>query len=293
MDLSILLQYAFSGLTNGAVYALIALGIGLAFSATDIVDIAFGAYVVLGALLASTLVEITDSILLATCVTILCVGIVVLAAERITMHSASRKTESIMLVLITLAFCLILEAVMLAFYGTDPRYLRPLYGDKPINVGGAMVMPQTLWVLGISFFIMFALQYFLNKTKWGIAVAASFLDREAAAMVGINFRLVSVLCFGISAIIGAVAGILIIPIMGMQYNMGFGFTLKGFAAGILGGFGKLKGALVGGLLLGLMEGFSAGLFPAGYKNIISFLIIILVLIVKPEGILGSKQVVKL
>ncbi len=293
MDLSILLQYAFSGLTNGAIYALLALGIGLAFSATDIVDIAFGAYVVLGALLASTLVEMTDSMLLATFVTIACVGIVVLTAERITMFSASRRTESIMLVLITLAFYLVVEAFMLAGYSTDPRYLRPLYGETPIDIAGAMVMPQTLWVLGISFLIMFVLHYFLNKTKWGIAVAASFLDREAASMVGINFRRVSVLCFGISAVIGAVAGVLIIPITGMQYNMGFGFTLKGFAAGILGGLGKLKGALVGGLVLGLMEGFSAGLFPAGYKNIISFLVIILILIVKPEGIMGSKQVVKL
>jgi branched-chain amino acid transport system permease protein len=163
-------------------------------------------------------------------------------------------------------------------------------GDAPIRVMGAAVLPQSLWVLGGAVAVFLALYLFLERTLRGKAVLATAANRLAAKLVGIDTRMIMALAFGASAAIGAVAGILITPITLTSYDAGTLLALKGFAAAMLGGMGSPLGAVLGGLLLGLFESFSAGYLSSTYKDAVAFVIILAVLFALPSGLLGRRAV---
>ena len=158
----------------------------------------------------------------------------------------------------------------------------------PIAVGGATILPQSLWVLGVTLAIVLALSWFFGRTLLGKAMLATSHNRLAAQLVGINVRLVLLLSFGLSAALGAIAGILIAPITTTSYDVGVMLGLKGFAAAILGGLGSGIGAVVGGLVLGIAETMSAGYLSSAYKDAIAFVIILAVLFFMPSGLFGKR-----
>src|SRR5690606_29040121 len=162
-------------------------------------------------------------------------------------------------------------------------------GDRPILIGGATILPQSLWVIAGALAIFFCLWLFFTRTLIGRAVLATANNRIAAQLVGINTNYVMTLSFAMSAAIGALAGVLVTPITLTSYDVGLALALKGFAAAMLGGMGNPKGALIGGILLGLLEALTAGYISSQYKDSVAFLVILLVLFFMPQGIFGLKS----
>jgi branched-chain amino acid transport system permease protein len=172
-------------------------------------------------------------------------------------------------------------------WGTDNVGVPAFSGEDPIHlVGGAIIVPQHVWIFVITILVMLALRYFFKNTLIGKAMRATAVNRRAAALVGIPVNRIIMLSFAFSGALGAVAGMIIAPISTASYDTGIILGLKGFAAAILGGYGNFAGAILGGFILGILESLSAGLISSQYKDAIAFLVLLLVLFLKPTGIMG-------
>jgi len=158
---------------------------------------------------------------------------------------------------------------------------------------GAAVFPQSLWVMGTTLIVVFLLTFFYKRTRFGRAMIASSDNPDAAQLMGIDVKTMVMVSFCLSAAVGAVAGIVIAPISLMEYDRGALLGLKGFGAAVLGGLGHFYGAVVAGFMVGLMESFCAGLISSGYKDAAALLVLLLVLFLRPSGLFGSKEVMKM
>ena len=277
MNVESLLQFTLSGITVGSIYGLAALGFTLVFNATGVINFAQGQFVMLGGLIATTF---ANAAVLATA---LAGGVI----EMLTIHPM-RHRPVFTLIMITLGVSIVLEAIALLAWGTDPIFLPTFSEDKPIPFFGATLQPQMLWVLGVALAAMLALQAFYRYTMMGQAMLACSYNPTAAAAVGIDRRRIVFMAFVFAAGLGALGGVLIAPITTTGYSIGLLMSLKGFAAAIIGGMGSSLGAVLGGLALGLVEAMSTGLVSSGYKDAISLGILIVFLILRPQGLLGSK-----
>jgi branched-chain amino acid transport system permease protein len=288
MNLAQFLQFLFSGITVGATYALVALGFSIIFNSSQVINFAQGEFVMLGGMttvfLLAAGVPLPFAILLA-----LGAGVAAgLALEKFAVEPA-RNASVVTLIIITIGASILIRGIAQLIW--DKRYhaLPPFTGDTPIVVGGATILPQSLWVLGVTVLIVLALRHFFGRTLLGKAMLATANNRLAAQLVGINVRLVLFVSFGLSALLGAAAGILIAPITLTSYEVGIMTGLKGFAAAILGGLGSGPGAIAGGLLLGVAEAMGAGYVSSAYKDVIAFVIILLVLFFRPSGLFGAAR----
>src|SRR6266404_3223427 len=270
------LQFAFSGLTVGAVYALVALGFTLIYNASDVINFAQGEFVMLGGMAA---------VFLAIVATV-AVG---LALHRFAIEPA-RGAGAVVLIIITIGASIFLRGAAQVVFDKRFHSLPPWIGGDAIRVGGATILPQSLVVLGGAVVIVVLLWAFIERTLIGKAMVATAANELAARLVGIDTRRIVGLSFAISAAIGAVAGILISPITLTSYDVGTLLALKGFAAAMLGGIGSAVGAVVGGLLLGLLEAFAAGYVSSQYKDAVAFLVILIVLLAIPRGLFGRASV---
>jgi len=174
-------------------------------------------------------------------------------------------------------------------FGKELHRLPSFSGDDPVRILEATILPQSFWVIGGAMVVFVGLWIFFTKTLLGRAVLATSNNRVAAQLVGINTGFVMTLSFGVSAGIGALAGVLVTPITLTSYQVGIALALKGFAGAMLGGMGNPKGALVGGLLLGLLESLTAGYLSSQYKDAVAFIVILAVLFVMPQGLYGRKS----
>jgi branched-chain amino acid transport system permease protein len=193
------------------------------------------------------------------------------------------------LIIITIGAALVIRGIIQRWLGKGVFALKPLSGDKPIQLFGAVLMPQSLWVFGITALVVALLWYFFNRTREGKAMLATSFNRVAAQLVGINTNRVLLLSFAMSAGLGAIGGILITPITLTSYDVGIMFGLKGFVAAVVGGLGSGVGAVVGGLLVGILEALGAGYLSSAYKDAIPFVLILLVLFFLPRGLFGGKS----
>src|SRR3972149_2897537 len=232
-----LAQYLLSGLTVGAIYALVALGF---------------------------------------------------AIEKFAVEPA-RGASVVTLIIITIGASILLRGLATLVWDKNLHALKPFSGDRPIELAGATILPQSLWVLGVTFAIVLALGWFFGRTLTGKAMLATSHNPLAAQLCGVNVRFVLLLSFGLSAALGAVAGILIAPITLTSWDVGVMLGLKGFAAAVLGGLGRGAGAGGGGPLLGLAESLGAGYVSSAYKDAIAFVLILAVLFFLPSGLLGKKS----
>lgn len=284
-----LVQFAFSGLTVGAVYALVALGFTLIFNASGVINFAQGEFVMLGGMATVFLAAAGLPLPLAAVAAVaLTVGVgLVLWAFAI---ETARGAGAVTLIIITIGASIFLRGLAAVVFDKQFHSLPPISGDAPIRLAGAAVLPQTLWVLGGALVIVALLWAFLERTLIGKAVLATAANRLAARLVGVNTALVVGLAFAVSAAIGAIAGILVTPITLTSYEVGTLLALKGFAAAMLGGMGSPLGAVVGGLLVGLIEAFGAGLISSDYKDGFAFAVILAVLFLMPAGLFGRRSV---
>lgn len=280
------MQYLLTGLTVGAIYALVALGFSIIFNACHVINFAQGEFVMIGGMATVSLIGTGLPYMLAIPLAIAASALVGLALEKFAVEPA-RGASVVTLIIITIGASIFLRGLAMLVWDKNLHALKPFTGDAPISVAGATILPQSLWVLGVTLAIVLALSWFFGRTLLGKAMLATSHNRLAAQLVGINVRGVLFLSFGLSAALGAIAGILIAPITLTSYDVGVMLGLKGFAAAILGGLGSGIGAVIGGLVLGIVETMSAGYLSSAYKDAIAFVIILAVLFFMPSGLFGK------
>jgi branched-chain amino acid transport system permease protein len=283
------LQFLISGLTVGAVYALVALGFTLIYNASGVVNFAQGEFVMLGGMVTVFTSAAGVPLPLAAVIAVAAAVVIGLLLHRLAIEPA-RGASAVTLIIITIGASILLRGLAAIVFDKQFHKLPGFTGEAPIDILGAAVQPQSFWVLGGTAVVVVALYVFLEHTLLGKAVLATAANRLAARLVGINTTTIMALAFGGSAAIGAIAGILVTPITLTNYDVGTLLALKGFAAAMLGGMGNPLGAVVGGLLLGLLEAFGAGYLSSTYKDAFAFLVILIVLFAAPQGLFGRRAV---
>ncbi len=284
-----LLQFLLSGVTVGAIYALVALGFTLIYNASEVVNFAQGEFVMIGGMTTAFLYAGGLPIWLAALLAILAAVLVGIALNKLAVEPA-RGAPVLALIIITIGASIFLSGTAEIVFDKQFHRFPSFSGDQPIAIGGATLVPQSLWVLGGATLVFTALYLFFTRTLMGRAVLATANNRLAAKLVGINTGYVMTFSFALSAAIGALAGILVTPITFTSYDVGVGLALKGFAGAMLGGMGSPLGALIGGLSIGLVEALTAGYISSDYKDAAAFVVILVVLFFLPQGLFGAKIV---
>ncbi len=288
-----LIQYLITGLTVGSIYAMVAIGFNIIYNVTEIINLAQGEFVMLGGLVMVFLNAVAGiPLLLAFPLTIIIVSLVGMLLDRLAIRPI-RQPSVLTLIIATIAASIIIKGAAMFIWGKDPYDLAAFSGRNPIHVLGAVIQPQYFWVIGFLIITVILLTLFFEKTILGKAMSACADNPDAASLVGINVKRMILLSFSLSAAIGAVAGITVTPISLMEYDRGAMLAIKGFGAVVLGGLGSFPGAILGGLILGTIESFGAGLVSSGYKDAFALIVLLAVLFIRPSGLLGSIEVSKI
>ena len=280
-------QYIITGITIGAIYAIVALGFNIIHNATGIVNFAQCEFISLGGMFMYSLVVLLKiNMIISFFISMIGVALIGAMIERGPIRHA-RSKEIIILIFLTIGISGILRGTAQEAWGTDNVGIPAFSGEIPIRLpGGAIIVPQHIWVFAVTVLVVLVLHYFFKKTLMGKAMRATAVNRKAALLVGISVNRMILLSFAFSGALGAVAGMIIAPISTTSYDTGIMLGLKGFAAAILGGYGNFAGAILGGVILGILESLGAGLISSQYKDAIAFCVLLMVLFLKPEGILG-------
>jgi branched-chain amino acid transport system permease protein len=288
MDFSAkLLQLVASGVAMGAIYALVALGFNVIYKTTDAINFAQGEWVMVGGVLAAALIGAGAlPFWFALVAAVGLVALIGIVSERLVVLPL-RAPSPMLVTLLTIGLAIATKSLVMLVFGKSPNGYPAFSGETPIRLAGASIHPQTVWILGITAAVMVAIHLFFEKTLLGRALRAAAADRDAARLVGVNVPRMVMWSFGLAALVGAVAGVVITPLIFTDYNAGTTLGFKGFSAAMLGGIGSLYGAVAGGLLLGILEALSGGLVSSQFKDATAFCILLLVLFVRPSGLFGQ------
>ncbi|HEX7415671.1 MAG TPA: branched-chain amino acid ABC transporter permease [Smithellaceae bacterium] len=284
-----LFQYILSGLSNGAIYALIGLGFAIIHNATGIINFAQGEFVMLGGMLTVFFLVILNLPLVpAIVLAILISTIVGITFERLAIRPL-KNAKPLRLIIITIGASIFIRGAAMLIWGKDTHALSAFSGNDPLHIAGATILPQHLWIFAVTILIIIASRIFFNYSIVGKAMRACAYNPQAASLVGIDVKIMVLLSFVISSAIGSMAGIIIAPLTMTSYDVGIMLGLKGFCAVIIGGMSSGLGTVLGGLLLGLLEALGAGFISASYKDAIAFIILLLILFIRPEGLFTKKE----
>jgi branched-chain amino acid transport system permease protein len=278
-----LLQLTLVGLTQGAIYALIALGFVTVYNVTGIINFAQGEFAMLGAMFMASFALAGLPMPVAFVLAVAAVALVGAALERLAIQPA-RRASVVTLIIVTIGADIMLRGLALLAWGTDPLPLAPFSPGPPVAVAGAVITRQALWILGTTAVTLAGLYAFFQHTYLGTLVRACALNRLAARLSGISPARMSLLAFVLAAALGAVAGIVIGPLTLASYDMGLYLGLKGFVAAVMGGLVSAPGAVVGALVLGVLEAVVSGVWKAAYKEAAAFLVLFLILLLRPQGL---------
>lgn len=285
---ALIVQALLSGVTSGFVYALIGIGLAIIFKGARIVNVMQGEFSVIGAMItvflmqhlaAPYIVSIAAGIVVGM---ILGIGIDIVLVRPMIKRNAPEDSY----LLLTIGLAIALSASVLYLGGRNSMLLPSFGQDRVFEIYGATIREHALWLIVVSLLAVGALMWMYKKTILGLSMIAASTDPEGAASTGINVGLMRTLTFALGGGFGALAGILVTPLTSVNYHMGLAFTLKGFAAAILGGLANPLGAVVGGVTMGLLESLSIIYFPSGYKDVIAMTVLIAIMIVLPNGMLG-------
>ncbi|MGF9909636.1 branched-chain amino acid ABC transporter permease [Brevibacillus porteri] len=284
-------QQLVNGLTVGSTYSLIALGYTLIFGVLGIINMAHGQIFIFGSLVGLVLMTSLNMPLgVALIVAVVISAILGLVLEYTALRPLRKKNVPHLASLIsTIGFAILMEEAMHKFFGADSRSFPQSFGDTTFDLGLIQIRSVDLVILGISVLLMFVLHFWIQKTKMGKAIRATAENTDTANILGINTNMVIVVTVMLASALGGVAGILI----GMAYSaliptMGMTLGFKGLAVLILGGVGSIPGAMVCGVLLGIIEVFTVAYGDSSYRDAVAFGLIILILLLKPEGLFGRK-----
>jgi branched-chain amino acid transport system permease protein len=288
-----LLQYTITGITIGSIYAMVAIGFNVIYNVTEAINFAQGEFVMLGGLVMVLFrVTLNIPVVISFPLTIMVVTVVGVLLDRLVIRPI-RKPSVLSMIIATIGAAFFIKGAAMFIWGKDPFDLPPFTGRNPINFLGAVILPQSLWVVGFLVAVVITLTLFFDRTILGKALRACAVNPNASSLVGINVQYMILVSFAMSAAIGAVGGIVITPISLMEYDRGAMLAVKGFAACVLGGMGSFYGAVMGGLIIGLIESLGAGLISSGYKDAFALLVLLFVLFLKPSGLFGSAEISKI
>lgn len=290
-NFGLVVQSLISGVSIGCVYGLIGIGFCVIYNASGIVNFAQGAFVMLGGMVTYVLLEQYHlPYMLAAILAIAFVALVGALLERLVVRPLwKRNAAMFVMILATLAAQIVIERLTYLAVDDQPKTLPVFLDLPPIMIGGVAINYQSLWIMTGSLVIVAALGLFFKRTRLGKAMRACSINAEAAALQGIPVSALLTGAFAISAILGALAGILVTPTQYTAFNMGVPFAISGFIAAIIGGFGRPFGAFLGGITLGLVQAVAILSFGAGFKNVAALSILLVFLFIRPSGILGSSR----
>ena len=286
-----MLQYILNGIPIGAIYALVALSYSFIYAASGVLNWAQGDMVMLGAYIGFTLYSVFKlGFTIELIIAMLIVAIAGLAVQFLILKPLrNKKAPPINVMIATLGVSIVVRNVALLIWGPNPQLYPSPVGTSPLTSGIISVTPQDLLIVAVGIIIMLVFQYFLKRTEEGKSLRAVAQDRYAAVLMGIDTERSDAIAFATSASIGAAAGILIAPVFFVTFNMGATIGLKGFVAAVIGGLGSVPGAIGGGLLLGIVESVAGGKISSGYRDAITYTLLILILWLKPSGLFLRKK----
>jgi branched-chain amino acid transport system permease protein len=275
-------------LSLGAVYALVAMGFSLVYRTMGLVNFAHADIAMIGAYAASTF-YLTSKLpfVVAMVVAIVVTGAIGLVIERV-LRPLENKDFDLMLIG-TIGFGIVLQAVAILIWGTTGRAVPSPVRAAPLDLFGIRVRTYDLLVMGVAALAVIGLAWFLARTKRGAAMQAVAMDHEAATAVGIDVGRSNALAFSVGAGLAALAGGLVGPMLYVDASLGGALGIKGFAAAMLGGFGSIPGAVVGGLAIGVLDSYAAGHFQ-GYSVLVTFLVFTVAIMIRPTGVFGERTV---
>ncbi len=293
MSLDLVLQYLVAGLTYGAIYAVVAIGFNIVYSATGIINFAQGEFVMLGGMIA---VQLSRSLPLPAAIggAVLATAVVGALLE-VALLRWLGKPSVLRMVVITIGASILIREGALFLWGEGVRSLPYFTGDEVSSVAllGARISPQVFWVLGPVALIVVALEWFYRRTLLGWEMQACAANKDAAALCGVPVRRLVTLSFALAAAIGALAGAVVSPITYTSYAAGGPLAIKGFTVAILGGLGNSGGAVAAGLALGVVESFAVSILPAAYKDVVTLTLLLAVLVLRPSGLFTSREAARL
>ncbi len=286
--MSTFIQFLVSGLTVGSMYALTALGIAFIYNVSGLINFAQGEFAMLGGLMTASLVGIGIHLPLAILLSLipsLVIGVIL----QLFSSYIFRKSSILEVIIMTVSVALVVQGGAQIVWGKELRTVPAFTSNDAIQFAGASIVPQVLWVLGVSAMLLIAIAYFFNRTTAGKAILATAYNPRAAQMMGINIQLAQILCFSLSALLGALAGIITAPITFAIYDAGLMWGFKGIVAALVGGIGSGAGAVVGGLLLGFGESMTAGYISSQYKDAVPLLAMFVLFMFRPHGIFAGSS----
>ena len=279
----------FTGITSGCLYAFVALGYVIVYNITGLFNLTAGQFVMLGAMFVCTFYGFGFSLLLSIALALITTSAIGAITWLLFLHRLYSKREpplSMLLVIAVLSTAFMGIGYLL--FGTYPKSL-PSFTDLSFNILGVSIMPQSPWIWGGLLITVIGMMLVFDYTSWGKAFRACSEQPLAARLMGVNPNLMALISFILAAFIGAIAGVFMVPLTSASYAMGLGLTLKGFLVFMLGGLTSVKGAVVGGLILGLLESYAGGFISTEFMEVIAIGIVIIVLLFIPEGIFGIKE----
>lgn len=278
-------QYVLAGVAVGAIYALVAAGFVLVYQVRGLINFAQGEFAMVGAMTVATLgaanVPLVAAAALAVLVSALVGGFSYVLAIR-----PARNANSVTLIFITLGLSVAIRGAALYVWGTNPQSVPAFSSGTAVVIFGGVLSPQTPWVLAADALVFGGLYLFLLHTRLGTALRAAVANPPVARSFGIPLDAFGFWSFVAAAAIGGLGGVVIAPITTASYDMGLSLGLGGFVAAVLGGLDSLPGALAGGFLLGILEKVSGGLISTGWEQGAGFILLILVLVARPQGLFG-------
>ena len=287
-----LLQFVITGIANGAIYALIALGFTLIYNSRQIINFAQGEFVVFGGMTATSL-YMTHKLPMAAVfmLSVLIVTVMGILFERMVIYPL-RKAAMISVIIATIGMSIALKTLAMLIWGKEALSLPHFFGNNPIKLFGASVIPQQIFIVILTVFIVTCLQLFFRYTVTGKAMRAASINPTAARLMGINSSRMVLYSFALAAAVGSAAGVAIAPQVMMSFGSGTALGIKGFSAAILGGLVNPLGSVLGGFLLGIIESIGAGYISSAFKEAIALIVLLTVLLVRPTGLFGNIGLVK-
>ncbi|MBE0416265.1 MAG: branched-chain amino acid ABC transporter permease [Coriobacteriia bacterium] len=284
-----LLQFALAGLKNGSIYALVALGFTLVYAATGVINFAQGEFYMLGGMLSVwAYAGLGLPLPLAGLVGVVSTAAIGVIFELLAIRQR-KDGDPLALIIITVGGSMVLSSMARHLFGPNERPLPLFSGGGSVSVFGAVLEVQTIWIIGMTAIAVACLWYLYNRTGLGRAMRACAVNRDAARIVGIDTRLMVTVSFLLAAGLGALAGLAVTPLTQTAFDVGPTVGIKGFAAAILGGLGNPIAAVVGGLVLGMLESVSIAFISSTYKDAIALVVLLAVLFVRPQGLLGRSR----
>jgi branched-chain amino acid transport system permease protein len=279
-------QAVISGLTLGAIYALVALGFVTVYNVTRVINFAQGDFVMLGAMLTAVLVPHLP-LYLAVPVAVAAAFVAGAVMHRVALHPAWRAGE-LVLIIITIGVSIAIRGAALLIWGTFPAPVPPFSGGGDLHLLGLVITRQALWVWGVAALALVALKLFFDHTTFGQGLRAAAANPMAARLMGIRPARMATLAFALAAATAGLAGAVVAPITFASYDMGLGLGLKGFVAAIVGGLTNPAGAVVGGLLLGVLEALAASV-RSSLTDVVAFAVLLAVLLLTRVRPLGASE----